>query len=212
MNELGIAYEAAISGEHPKFSETGASYLDFVAWQEDLLRSPRGQELYAYWSTRLAGDLPQAGFPTDRQRPAVQTYEGRSKPFQIAPALWRQINLLAEGSHTTPYAILLAGIQILLHRYSSVDDVLIGSPASGRTSARWAHLVGYCVNPLVLRSRFSRKHTVQTFLSQTRENVLSALQNQSFPFQLLVERLCPERNLSSSPIFQTMFVWQQSHL
>src|SRR6185503_19415112 len=104
---------------------------------------------------------------------------------------------------------LLAAFQTLLFRYSGQEDLLVGSPTAGRKQNGLASLVGYFVNPIVLRSHPSANTTFASFLEQTKQTVLDAFAHQGYPFPLLVERLQPERDTSRSPLFQAMFILQK---
>ena len=102
------------------------------------------------------------------------------------------------------YTTLLAVFQVFLHRYSHQDDLLVGSPSLGRERAELHDVVGYFVNPVVIRGRVNGDLSFKSLLGQVRQTVLDGLAHAAIPFQLLVERLQPERELDRSPLFQTM--------
>src|SRR6185503_360536 len=116
------------------------------------------------------------------------------------------------GHGATLFMTLLAAFQLLLSRYTGQADILVGSPTTGRTKAELAGLVGYFVNPVVLRADLSGELTFETLLSQVRQTVLAAFEHQEYPFSLLVERLQPYRDPSRSPLFQVLFTLQKAHL
>ena len=109
-------------------------YGDYVRWQADMLAGPRGEQLAAYWRQQLAGDLPLLELPTDHPRPALQTFTGSAHTFKLDEVLTRRLNALAQAEGVTLYMVLLAAFQVLLHRYTGQEDVIVGSPLSGRTS------------------------------------------------------------------------------
>ncbi len=187
------------------------SYLDYVRWQIERLASAPGEQLWTYWQQQLAGELPTLNLPTDRPRPPLPTSRGAAHTFCVDSALTSQLRDLAHTEGTTLYTVLLSAFQTLLHRYTGQDDILVGSPTAGRSHAGLTNLVGYFVNPVVLRADFSAQPTFRTFLRQMRSTVLAALEHQDYPFALLVERLQCQRDLSYSPLFQTMFVWEKPH-
>ncbi len=211
VSELVPLYLQARAGKPLSLPLPGATPADHTQWQSALLQSPEGAQLWEYWRSNLAGVLPTLELHTDRPRPAVQTYRGASHAFSIDPALTVKLKALAQSSGATLYATLLAGFQVLLHRYSGQDDLLIGSPAAGRSRSRFTGLFGYLVSPVVLRARFEDQPSFATLLERTRRSVLGALEHQDFPLPLLVERLQPRRDPSRSPLFQTMFVLQRAH-
>src|SRR5262249_25627930 len=121
----------------------------------------------------------------------------------------QRLAALARSEGVTLYMMLLAGFQVLLHRYSGQEDILVGSPTTGRSQTEFAGIVGYFVNPVVMRADFRGNPAFNEFLNQVRRVVLGALAHQDFPFPLLVERLHPRRDPSRTPIFQVFFVLQR---
>ncbi|HEX8087809.1 MAG TPA: amino acid adenylation domain-containing protein, partial [Blastocatellia bacterium] len=212
IDEMGVLYEAEKNGRAVTLAPLDFRYADYVRWQEEMLAGAEGERLWAYWQEQLAGELPALALPTDRPRPPVQTHTGASHSFRLGPELTAAIKALGQSRAATLYMTLLASFLTLLHRYTGQEDITVGSPTSGRSSAGLAGLVGYFVNPVVIRSDFSGNPTFEQFLNQARETVLAAFDHQDYPFALLVKRLVPERDASRSPLFQAMFVLQKSHL
>lgn len=207
IDELGRLYSACKSDSIVSLPRLGYSYSDFVRWQSRLLDGPEGERLWSYWRGQLDGDLPTLDLSTDRVRPAMQTFRGASVPINLGPDLTARIKSLSQTSGASLYSTLLAAFQTLLFRYTSQEEVLVGSPATGRTRSEWRDVVGYFVNPLVIRTAFSTTEPFPSLLNRVRETVLSALEHQDYPFALLVERLQPERDPSRSPLFQAMMVF-----
>ncbi len=210
--ELGILYEAELAGTSAQLPSNLLQYPDYVKQQEEMLGSRQGEKLWSYWQKQLAGELPVLNLPIDHPRPPAQTYTGSSRAFKLSPAVTRGLKDLSRAHGATLYMTLLAAFQTLLYRYTGQEDILVGSPTSGRNQNGLASLVGYFVNPLVLRAFPSRTTTFTSFLQQTKQTVLSAFEHQDYPFPLLVERLQPERESSRSPLFQVMFILQKAHL
>src|SRR6185369_16196287 len=171
-----------------------------------------GGRLWEYWQKQLAGELPVLNLPNDRPRPPVQTYHGASRSFKLGADLTERLNTLSRGHGVTLFMTLLAAFQLLLSRYTGQEDILVGSPTTGRTKPELAGLIGYFVNPVVLRADLSGELTFETLLSQVRQTVLAAFEHQEYPFNLLVERLQPQRDLSRTPLFQILFTLQKAHL
>ncbi len=188
------------------------AYTDYVRWQRELLAGPRGEQLWTYWRTQLGGELPVLDLPTDRPRPAVQTYRGAAEYRKLGRTLTGQIKHLSSTSQCTLFITLLAAFQVLLYRYTGQTDILVGSPTAGRSQAALAGIVGYFVNPLVLRTRFARSKTFVALLQQVRQTVLEAFEHQDYPFALLAERLQQVRDPGRTPLFQVMFAFQQAPL
>lgn len=210
MDELRKLYEAEVTKVEAKLKEQRYSYIDYVRAQEEFLSSERGAKLFAYWKQQLSGRLPNLYLPTDRPRPKLQTYCGSLYQFQLDDLAARLVEVAARHNCTL-YVLLLAVFHLLLYRYSGQEDLLVGSPFAGRTDIRFNDVVGYFVNPVVIRAHASGGQTFTQFLAQVRKHVLEALEHQEYPFPLLVERLQPYRDATRSPIFQTSFVFDRLH-
>ena len=209
MDELRILYPAQKAGIHVSLPPLKVSYVDYVRWQTDMLAGAVGERLWSYWCDQLGGELPLLNLPTDRPRPPIQTYQGASYAFKLTDELTQMLKTLAQTEKSTLYMTLLAAFQVLLYRYTSQEDILVGSPTSGRSRREFSEIVGYFVNLVVLRADLSGNPTFKTFLRQVRQTVLSAIAHQDYPFGVLVERLQMNRDPSRSPIFQVSFALQK---
>ncbi len=212
MHELEILYQAEKTGTQATLAPLPLQYTDYVRWQEEMLSGPEGERLWTYWQQQLGGELPLLNLPTDRPRPRVQTYRGASYAFALSSELTVGLKTLSRDRGATLYMTLLAALQVLLHRYTHQEEILVGSPTAGRNWAAVSDMVGYFVNPVVLRADFSTGQTFEEFLGDVRRSVLASFENQDYPFALLVERLQPVRDPSHSPLFNVMFVLQKAHL
>lgn len=206
--ELGELYQAMAAGQSATLAPVTFDYLGFVRWQRDLLAGPTGRELDEYWAQRLAGNLQALNLPTDRRRPEVQTYHGSSVAVTLNGELSRRLVALSRAQGTSLYVLLLAAFEVLLHRYTGQIDIVVGSPAAGRTRMNLRSVVGYLVNPLPLRTDLGGNPTFETVVGRVRRTVLSAMRRQDYPFVLMAERLLQVRDPSRAPIFQVMFVMQ----
>jgi amino acid adenylation domain-containing protein len=209
LEELGTCYAKARAGAPSALPPLPAQYADYVRWQAETLAGAEGQRLWSYWQTKLAGDLPALDLPADRPRPPAQTYRGAAQTLRLDPRLSQRLRDFSRAQGATLYTTLLAAFQVLLHRYTGQRDILVGSPTAGRSRADLARLVGYFVNPVVLRADLSGDPPFRRFLEQVRQTVQEAFAHQDYPFPLLVERLQPNRDPSRSPIFQVLFSLQK---
>ena len=197
------------NGQFTRLTPPEYTYKEHVQWQQQLVGSSKGEKLQSYWKQQLAGELPVLNLPTDKPRPAVQTDHGASHSFVIQATLTDQLVAIGQSVGATLYSTLLALFQILLHRYSGQTDILVGSPASGRTRPESESVIGFFINILVLRCDFADQDiTFRDFLKQVRRTVSGALAHQDYPFAKLVELLQPKRDPSRSPLFQAFFVLQ----
>ncbi|HXO28768.1 MAG TPA: condensation domain-containing protein, partial [Thermoanaerobaculia bacterium] len=223
LRELAVLYPAAMRSEAPLLPPLPVSYSSFAAWQREWLRGEVLEEQLGYWQRQLAG-LATLELPVDRPR-ASGTPAGTAgaaplplpaprlaarRAADLPPALAAAIAALARREAVTPFMVLLAGLQSLLARYTGQTDVAVGSPIAGRQRAEIEPLVGFFVNTLVMRTDLSGDPTGGELLARVREVALGAFAHQDLPFELLVERLAPERDLAGTPLFQVMLVVQNT--
>src|SRR6185369_4141700 len=206
LQELGELYK----GSQDSLPALSFNYADYVRWQEQMLASAEGERLWSYWRQQLSGELPVLELPFDRPRPLVQTYRGTALSFEVDAALTQRLKQLGKANGATFYMTLLAAFQVLLSRYANQEQFAIGSSTAGRSLEGLARVVGYFVNPVVVRADLSGSPTFERLLSRVRETVLSAFEHQDYPFASLVERVAPVRDPRVSPLFQTMFVLQKA--
>ena len=210
--ELGLLYRAETGGEPAALAAPSWQYTDFVRWQEDFVASSRGEEQWRYWRQQLDGELPMLNLPTDRPRPLVQAFPGATERIVMPPALTAELKAFSATNEASLFVTLLAAFQVLLHRYTWQEDLIVGAPVAGRTSAKWADVVGYFVNMLPIRAGVNSNVSFNEFHKQIRETMLAAIEHQDYPFNRLVERLNPSRDPGRTPIFQAMFVFQNVQL
>lgn len=184
-------------------------YADFACWQREYLQGEILETQLAYWKAQLA-DLTTLNLPTDRDRPAVQTYGGATHNLKLSLTLTAALETLSQQAGVTLFMMLLAAFQTLLHRYTGQDDISVGSPIANRNRSELESLIGFFVNSLVLRVNLSDNPTFRELLAQVKEVTLSAYEHQDIPFEKLVEELHPERDLSRNPLFAVVFALQNA--
>ncbi len=209
LDEILQLYAAQRDGMAVELRKIETQYTDYIHWQNNMLARPEGDKLFAYWQDKLSGELPTLNLPTDRPRPAIQSYRGATLAFQVDRHITSAFKTLARSEGTTLFTTLLAAFQSLLHRYSGQDDILVGTPMIGRSRAEHESIIGYFINPIVLRADLSGEPTFRQFLGRARQTVLEGLQHQDLPFPALVERIAPARDPSRSPLYQVFFVWDR---
>ncbi|HSK81092.1 MAG TPA: amino acid adenylation domain-containing protein, partial [Thermoanaerobaculia bacterium] len=206
MQEVAELYRAATAGEPSPLPELPVQYADFTLWQRASLSGAALEEQIGWWRQSLAGAPHVLDLPTDRPRPAVQSLRG-AHAFAFLSADLRKLSL-EQG--VTPFMTLLALFGALLHRYTGVEDLLVGSPIAGRNHAEFERLIGLFVNTLVLRVEMQGDPTLAEALGRVRERTVGAYAHQDLPFEKLVEELHPERSLAHTPLFQVMLVQQNA--
>ena len=210
QDELCAAYAAESSGAAPGLPPLRHFYADHVRWQSEMLEGASGQALWNYWQRQLSGANTVLTLPADRPRPAVQSQHGASFSFKLDGELTARLKGLARAEAVTPFTLLLAAFQVLLFRHSGQEDILVGSPTAGRGQEQFSDIVGYFVNPVVLRARLGGNPSFREFLAQMQQTVLDAMAHADYPFPLLVQRMQPARDASFSPLFQVSFVLQKA--
>jgi amino acid adenylation domain-containing protein len=210
LRELTALYGAYVRREPLALPELEIQYADFACWQRNQLTGEVIDEYLRYWKDQLAGSPALLELPTDRPRPAVQSFQGDMKRFSLPSPLVEALRVIAQQEGATIFMVLLAAFKLLLHRYARQDDLVVGTPIANRTHPQIEKLIGPFANTLPLRTRLSGDLTFRELLRRVREVTLSAYSHQDLPFEKLVEELRPERNLSYSPIFQVLFVLQNA--
>ncbi|MDW8319701.1 MAG: condensation domain-containing protein, partial [Anaerolineae bacterium] len=208
IRELAALYAAFAEGTAPALPDLPVQYADFAYWQRGWLQGETLDAQLAYWRQQLAGLPPLLELPTDRPRPPIPSYRGDTVEITLPPELAAALKALSRREGATLFMTLLAAFQALLHRYSSQDDIAVGTPIAGRTQRETEGLIGFFVNTLVLRGRLGDNPTFRELLRRTRETALEAYAHQDLPFETLVDALAPVRDMSYSPLFQVLFTMQ----
>ncbi len=209
MHELGSLYLAYSQNMPSPLPELELQYGDYTHWQRQWLAGEILEQQVGYWRKQLA-NVPVLNLPTDRARPAQQHYEGDVVSFELPGELVQQLRDLSSLENVTLFMTLLAGFNVLLYRYSGQDDFCVGTPIANRTSAELEALIGLFVNSLAIRADLSGGPTFQTVLQRVRETTLAGYEHQHAPFEQVVDELNLVRGLSHSPIFQVLFVLQNT--
>jgi amino acid adenylation domain-containing protein/non-ribosomal peptide synthase protein (TIGR01720 family) len=210
FRELSALYAAFSAGRASPLPELPIQYADFAVWQRSFLQGPRLESQLSYWRQQLAGAPAVLELPTDRPRPAVQSGRGARHCLQLPEPLCAALSAFSARERVTLFMTLLAAFTTLLHRYTGQVDLVVGSPTANRTRMEIEGLIGFFVNSLALRTDLTGDPTFRELLGRVRAVCLDAYTHQDLPFEKLVEELQPERNMSHSPLFQVMFVLQNT--
>jgi amino acid adenylation domain-containing protein len=210
FRELAVLYQAYVAGQASPLPELSIQYADFATWQRERLQGGALDGLLSYWKQCLAGAPALLELPSDRPRPPVQSFRGSMQPFVLPDALSGALRALAQREGVTLFMAALASFEVLLHRYTGREDLIVGSPIANRGRRELEELIGFFVNTLVLRTDLGGNPSFREVLRRVREATVAAYSHQDLPFERLVEELQPERNLSHNPLFQVMFVLQNA--
>ncbi|MGM1065507.1 amino acid adenylation domain-containing protein, partial [Saccharothrix sp. Mg75] len=209
LTELAEGYRAILAGEPPALPALPVQYADFAAWQRARMSEADRKRQLGYWTDVLAGITP-VELPTDRPRPSVRGYAGAQFDLRVEPELADRVVKLARGEGATPFVAILTAFQAVLSRYAGRADVPVGTIASSRTQPELQHLVGYAVNTLVIRTRWSGDVSFRALLNHVREIVLDAFDHDAVPFAQVVDAVEPERDLSRTPLFQVVLTMHET--
>ncbi|CAM3407795.1 non-ribosomal peptide synthetase [Xenorhabdus nematophila] len=215
VREMGDYYRAVLDNDDASLPELPVQYADYAVWQQDQLQGnpQQGTRLTKqrdFWCNRLKDAPNLLELPTDRPRPAVQSYVGGHVSFRLNASLLASLKALGQRHNATLFMTMMTAWSVVLARLSGQDDLVIGTPVANRPHHDLEGLIGFFVNTLALRIRFNRDLNVAELLAQVREQALTAYAHQDLPFEQVVEALQPERSLSYSPIFQVMLAFNNT--
>jgi amino acid adenylation domain-containing protein len=209
MRELSLLYPAERDGRPVELDPPSTAYKDVVQRQLAMLTSEEGERHWEYWRKELAGPLPVLDLPFSRPRPPFQTYCGSLQKTLLPAELTQKVKALAQTYGVSLTTVLMAAFQVLLHRYTGQEDLIVGIPTFGRERAELKEVTGYFVNLVSIRTDVSDTPTFASVLAQVRHKLLKALEHRSIPFNYLVECLQPTRDPSIAPICQATFMFQK---
>lgn len=203
VREIAACYDAEVAGRAPDLPELPIQFADYAIWEQSRLASGSDEHV-AYWQENLRG-VASVQMPTDRPRPVLQSFDGAAARLPMGAATLEGLRAVSRREGTTMFVTLLAALQVLLHRYSGSEDLVVGTASANRGRPELAPLIGYLVNTLPIRTDASGDPTFPQLLAQVKETTLAAYAHQDLPFPKLVEHLKVERDASRAPLFQIGF-------
>ncbi|RAJ72778.1 amino acid adenylation domain-containing protein [Chitinophaga dinghuensis] len=212
VRELMMLYNAFVAGVPAPLQPLRIQYRDYAVWQQQELSGASYEQHRHYWNTQFEGDLPVLEMPADRLRPAVKTFRGNTVSCRMTPALSKRLKACCQEEGVTLFMGLLTVVDILLYRYTGQSDIIVGSPAAGRDHTDLEGQIGFYINTLALRCRFSGNDHFRKILQQVRTTTLGAYEHQVYPFDELVNQLNLERDLSRNALFDVMVVLQNAKM
>ncbi|HEY0603114.1 MAG TPA: condensation domain-containing protein [Herpetosiphonaceae bacterium] len=210
VREVTALYEAFSSGKPSPLPELPVQYADFAGWQRRYLQDEILERHSSYWQQTLAHAPRVLALPTDRPRPHEQTFEGEHIALTLPPALTAALRALARQEQTTLFMTLLAGFQTVLHYHTRQSQIVVGTDVANRTATESKALIGFFANQLVLCTDMSGDPSFGELLQRVRQVTLGAFAHQDLPFNKIVEIIRPDRDASRNPLFQVLFVLENS--
>ncbi|WP_299135878.1 non-ribosomal peptide synthetase [uncultured Tenacibaculum sp.] len=207
LDELTTIYSALLEGEKDGLKPLSINYVDYSFWQEEYFKGNVLENLLKYWEVQLKGVTPLT-LPYDFPRPIVQSKKGRRVALALDDQLIYSLKKCAKKEEVTLFMLMMSAFKVLLYRYSGETDICVGTPVANRTTKDVESLVGMFVNTLALRSDLDNNPSFTTLLKQVKQTSIQAYANQLVPFEKIVEKIAPERNMGYNPVFQVMFDMQ----
>ncbi len=209
VRDFSEFYRSRVEGRAPVLPQLQIEFVDFVRWQYERMTSPRLEELRAFWRTRLSGVEPLS-LPFDRQPTADVREDGGFRYIHLDLPTTARLKSLASGWGATLFMVLLAAFKGLLHRYSMQNDITVGVPVAGRKHPDTEDLIGFFANTVVIRTDVRGELSFEQLTSRVRDASLDAFEREETPFEMLVEMLKPARIDGRNPLFQVMFILQNT--
>lgn len=210
VRELKQFYAEAVAGENVAAPELPIQYADYADWQRELLTGPLKARALAFWTDYLEGIPEVHALPVDYARQAEVDVAAIRVEQRLDSDLLARLKSMSSARGATLFMTLQTAFSLLLHRFSHEQDIVMGTPMSGRIDATLEPLVGLFINTVVLRNRFDPQRTFAEHLQTSKDNNLAVHEFQYLPFEVLVEELNPTRSRAYNPVFQIWFVLQNN--
>ncbi len=207
VSEIATHYKIYSLNQSSPLPDLSIQYADYAHWQRSTVNDDKLQQQLEYWERQLQA-VPVLHLPTDKARPAVSNNSGNYYAFNIDKQLCFQLNQLSQQQGATLFMMLLAAFNVLLSRYSNQDDICLGTPIANRENTALEPLIGCFINTLAIRCDLSGEPSFLELLGRIKETTKAAFQHQDIPFEHVVDKLVTQRDLSTTPLFQSMFIMQ----
>ena len=206
--EFSEFYNASLEQRSPELEPLSIQYKDYAAWHNAQLNAVDIKIHKEYWLEQFKGELPVLELPSDKSRPKVMTYNGASIYKELDKKVTDQLKAFSQQQGGTLFMALQTALNILLHKYTGQEDIVIGSPIAGREHPDLEEQIGFYINTLALRTQFSKEDTVDVLYQKIKHNTLGAYSHQVYPYDELVDDLKLTRDMSHNPLFDVMLVLQ----
>ncbi|MEE1281411.1 MAG: amino acid adenylation domain-containing protein, partial [Acutalibacteraceae bacterium] len=206
MSEKTLTYELITLYNDGQLEPLTHQFKDYSEWMETRDLSSQRE----YWINEFSDDIPVLDMSYDYPRPQIQSNKGKTISYNLGKELYESVNMLVNKTGATAYMIFLSSLMIMLSKYSRQEDIVIGSPISGRTHADTEKMLGMFVNTLAMRGRPEGDKKYSDFLEEIKTSCLKAYENQEYPFEELVEAVNVKRDISRNPLFDVMLTMQNN--
>lgn len=210
FQELSALYAAFVAGKPSPLRAPSIQYVDYAAWQHEVVASGVHDSELEFWKTTLGGELSPLALPFDRARPPVSNSKGKLARFNVDKEHTEGFAALAREERASLFMTMLAAFQVFLSRLSGQGDVLVGSPIANRDREEVRDAIGFYTNTVVFRGDVTGPSTFREYVRATRERVIATLARQEVPLERVVEAVNPDRRTGENPLFQVMFAMQRA--
>ncbi|WP_343618692.1 amino acid adenylation domain-containing protein, partial [Flavobacterium sp.] len=208
VKEIVAIYNALAQGSEINLPELKIQYKDYAAWLNNETEKEKYKSAAQYWMDQFSGSIPVLEIPSSKNRPLVKTYSGDNISHTFSVEFLKKVNTFSAKYDATLFMTLVTGINLLLHKYSGQDDIIIGTPIAGRDHADLENQIGIYLNTLALRTNVNQESSVLDLLDFEKKMILASYEHQIYPFDELVEKLELKRDTSRSALFDVMIVFQ----
>jgi non-ribosomal peptide synthetase component F/acyl carrier protein len=205
VGEVTSLYDAYSKGAPSPLPELEIQYADYAYWQREWMKDEVLEEGLRYWKRELSGELPAHQLPTDRPRPEAPSYKGADQTLMIPSGIIDRMNALSREEGVTLFMAMLAAFDILAHKYSGLDDIIVATVVTGRGQAETGGLIGMFINMLPMRVDMSGMPSYRELLKKVREVTIEAYAHQEIPIEKIIEELKIERKSGEAPLLQLGF-------
>lgn len=185
-------------------------YTDFALWEKEQFETDEFNNLREFWVSKFSDEIPLLNMPTSYPRPSVQSFKGANYHRKLSCDVFSKVNTISKKLNITPYMFMLSCYYILLSKYTSSNDIVVGTPIIGRDNPELNNVLGMFVNTLALRNKIDSSLSFSEFSKIIKENCVDSFKNQAYPFDMLVKDLNIKRDVSRNSLFDVMFVYQSN--
>ena len=206
--ELSMTYAALENKETSPFPVPEYQYVDFVKWEKDWISSSACKQQLEFWKEQLTNLPEPLKLPIDFQRPAIMSHRGNKEVSLIDKSETEIIRQFCQGEDITQFQLLFGTFALLMSKYSGQEEIMIGVPVARRNQISFHQTLGLFINTLPLRVNIDENASAKSYLNAIKTYCQQAFLRQELPFEKLIEEVNPDRNLSTNPVFQVHFVYQ----
>ena len=207
--DLSLYYSQYIKGNTDfKIPELKIQYADFAEWENSFLSSEKAKKQLDFWKTELQNVEGILNFPIDKERPSVQTFNGKVVEFQLDEELASMCKTYCRNNNLSLYMLLETIYAIELYRYSNNNDICVGSPVSNRGDENTKEMIGFFANTIVIRNKINPEEPFKETVQRNKDNISKIYSNIELPYEEVISNVDFKRNLAYSPLIQYMFAFQ----